>query len=102
MIYSVIPFEDMGLPLPALGWWFPELSALFLFASILLGVCCGLSEPDTVASFVAGANELLGVAFIIGVSRGITVIMNNGKITGTILYWGRPPSPAWVRWPFCP
>ena len=88
MIYSVIPFADMGLPLPTLGWWFPELSALFLFGSILLGVCCGLSEPDTVSAFVAGASELLGVAFIIGVSRGITVIMNNGKITGTILHWG--------------
>ena len=88
MIYAVIPFGDMGLPLPALGWWFPELSALFLFASILLGVCCGLSEGDTVTSFVSGAAELLGVAFIIGVSRGITVIMNHGMITDTILHWG--------------
>lgn len=88
MIYSVIPFEDMGLPLPALGWWFPELSALFLFASILLGVCCRLAEQKIVESFVEGASELLGVAFIIGVSRGITVIMNNGKITDTILHWG--------------
>jgi len=31
---------------------------------------------------------LLGVAFIIGISRGITVIMNNGMITDTILNWG--------------
>lgn len=28
MIYGVIPFDEMGLPLPALGWWFPELSGL--------------------------------------------------------------------------
>jgi len=88
MIYAVIPFEDMGLPIPTLGWWFPELSALFLFASILTGLCCRLGEEETVTSFVAGAAELLGVAFIIGVSRGITVIMNNGKITDTILSWG--------------
>lgn len=88
MIYSVIPFADMGLPLPVLGWWFPELSALFLFSSILLGLCCRLAERDIVEGFVGGASELLGVAFIIGVSRGITVIMNNGKITDTILHWG--------------
>ena len=88
MIYAVIPFEDMGLPLPALGWWFPELSALFLGASILLGLCCGLSEREIVESFVAGAAELLSVAFIIGVSRGITVIMNHGQITDTILNLG--------------
>lgn len=88
MIYAVIPFADMGLPLPTLSWWFPELSALFLAASILLGFCCGLGEQETVTSFVSGAAELLGVAFIIGVSRGITVIMNSGKITDTILNVG--------------
>ena len=88
MVYAVIPFQDMGLPLPALSWWFPELSALFLGASILLGLCCGLAEMEIVSSFVSGAAELLSVAFIIGVSRGITVIMSRGQITDTILNLG--------------
>ena len=88
MIYSVIPFDEMGLPIPTLGWWFPELSALFLAASILLGILCRLEETELVTSFVSGAAELLGVAFIIGISRGITVVMNNGKITDTILNLG--------------
>ena len=30
---------------------------------------------------------MLGVALIIGVARGVTVIMNNGLITDTVLYW---------------
>ena len=85
MVYAVIPFGDMGLPLPALGWWFPELSALFLVAAILVGLLCRLKEQEIVESFLSGASELLGVAFIIGISRGITVIMNAGMITDTIL-----------------
>ena len=28
------------------------------------------------------------MAFIIGISRGITVLMDGGKITDTVLYWG--------------
>lgn len=28
------------------------------------------------------------MAFIIGISRGITVLMNDGHITDTILHWG--------------
>ncbi len=88
MIYGVIPFGDMGLPLPELGWWFPQLSALFLGAAILTGLCCGLGEEGTVSAFVSGAGELLGVAFVIGISRGITVIMNGGRITATLLSWG--------------
>ena len=89
MIYGVIPFADMGITfLPTLGWWFPELSALFWVAAVLTGMLCRVPEKDIVDGFVSGAADLLGVAFIIGISRGITVIMNSGMITDTILQWG--------------
>lgn len=89
MVYGVIPFQDMGITwLPTLGWWFPELSALFWVAAVITGMVCRVGEKDIVDGFVTGASELLGVAFIIGISRGITVIMNRGHITDTILHWG--------------
>jgi len=88
MIYAVIPFDEIGIPIPTLGWWFPELSGLFLVGGILVGVVYGLGEVKTVDAFVAGASELIGVAFIIGISRGITVLMDGGQITDTVLYWG--------------
>ncbi len=89
MIYSVIPFGDMGIDfLPSLNWWFPELSALFLAMGVLTGLVYGLGEKDIIDGIVTGAADLLGVAFIIGISRGITVIMNNGIITDTILNYG--------------
>lgn len=99
MIYGVIPFGDMGLPLPALGWWFPELSALFLVASVVVGLIDRMGEMEIAETFVAGCADLLGVAFIIGISRGITVLMNNGSITDTVLHWGENAltgaSPMW-------
>lgn len=88
MIYAVIPFDEIGMPVPALGWWFPELSGLFLVGGIVIGLAYGLGEVDTIGAFVAGAADLTGVAFIIGISRGITVLMDGGRITDTILYWG--------------
>ncbi len=88
MIYGVIPFDEMGLPLPVLGWWFPELSALFLVGGVVIGFIDGQREDEVAETFVAGCADLLGVAFIIGVSRGITVLMNDGGITDTILHWG--------------
>ncbi|MDD3346534.1 YfcC family protein [Oscillibacter sp.] len=88
MIYGVIPFDEMGLPLPALGWWFPELSALFLVGGIVIGLIDRMGEEDIADTFVAGCADLLGVAFIIGISRGITVLMNDGGITDTVLHWG--------------
>jgi len=88
MIYAVIPFDEIGIPIPTLGWWFPELSGLFLVGGAVIGLVYGLGEEDTVDAFVAGAADLMGVDFIIGISRGITVLMNAGQITDTVLYWG--------------
>jgi len=87
MIYGVIPWADLGVPFPTLWWWFPEMTASFLAFAILIGVVGRFSENDFTSSFVDGARDLLGVALIIGIARGITVIMNNGQITDTILHW---------------
>ena len=88
MIYAVIPFDEIGIPVPTLGWWFPELSGLFLVGGVIIGIAYGLGEVETVDSFVAGAADLVGVGLIIGISRGITVLMDGGQITDTVLYWG--------------
>ncbi len=87
MIYGVIPWEDLGVALPTLWWWFPEMTASFLLFAILIGVVGRMSESGFTSTFVDGARDLLGVALIIGIARGITVIMNNGLITDTVLNW---------------
>jgi uncharacterized ion transporter superfamily protein YfcC len=87
MVYGVIPWEDLGIAVPTWWWWFPEMTANFLFFGILIGIVGKLSEKTLVNTFVDGARDMLGVALIIGVARGITVIMNNGMITDTVLYW---------------
>ncbi|KZM50378.1 YfcC family protein [Labrenzia sp. OB1] len=81
MIYGVV----------ALDWWMGEMSGLFLAMSILvwwigkLDEGSRMDEAAFVETFVDGARDLLGVALIIGVARGVVVIMDAGKITDTIL-----------------
>ena len=88
MIYAVIPFDEIGVPIPTLGWWFPELSGLFLAGGVVIGLAYGLREQELADAFVSGAADLVGVGLIIGISRGITVLMDGGRITDTVLYWG--------------
>ena len=123
MIYGVIPWADLGIGVPTLWWWFPEMTASFLLFSIIIGLVGRMSEASFTSTFVDGARDLLGVALIIGIARGITVIMNNGQITDTVLNWAEqavsdlggvafinlmfilflplsfliPPRPAWRR-----
>ena len=87
MVYAVVPFDEMGLSLPAL------LVVSGALRPVLGGRCRHrlidrMSEEELVETYVAGCADLLGVAFIIGISRGITVLMNDGAITDTVLHWG--------------
>jgi len=86
MIIGVVPWADLGITrIPTHYWWFPEMTASFLLFAILIGFAARTSETNFVEGFVNGARDLLGVALIIGIARGVTVIMTNGQITDTIL-----------------
>jgi len=87
MVYSVIPWGDIGVPVPELGWWFGELTALFLGFAILIGLVGRLGEAGISEKFILGAKDMLGVALVIGLARGISVIMTNGMIIDTVLFW---------------
>jgi uncharacterized ion transporter superfamily protein YfcC len=87
MIYSVIPWEDLGLPFPTWWWWFGEFTALFLGFAIVIGLVGGLGEAGISETFINGARDMLGVALVIGLARGISVIMTNGLIIDTILFY---------------
>ena len=60
MIYGVIPWSDLGIPLPTWWWWFPEMTASFLLFSIIIGVIGRMREAELTATFVDGARDLLG------------------------------------------
>ena len=112
MVLSFIPWSGLGIKffdnfnswltgLPVVGqiigsstaalgtWYFPEGAMLFAFMGILIGIVYGLKEEQIISSFMAGAADLLSVALIVAIARGIQVIMNNGMITDTILNWGK-------------
>jgi uncharacterized ion transporter superfamily protein YfcC len=70
-----------------LDWWTDEMSALFLGSSILIALITRINEKVFIAEFIKGAQSLLSVAFIIGVARGVTIVLNNGHVTDSILYY---------------
>jgi uncharacterized ion transporter superfamily protein YfcC len=88
MVVGVIPWEDLGITrIATRWWWFAELSALFMIMGIVIGLVGGLGEKGTVDAFIDGARDLLGVALVVALARGISVIMTNGLIIDTVLYW---------------
>lgn len=89
MIWGVLPWSDLGITIwPTMGWWFGELSGVFLAASIIIAIIARISEEEFLDTFINGAKDLLSVAIIIGVARGVAIIMNDAMITDTILHTG--------------
>ncbi|WP_121626211.1 YfcC family protein [Poseidonibacter antarcticus] len=67
------------------GWWMGKMAALFIGSALVIGVIGRVGEKKFTDAFVNGSRDLLGVALIIGIARGIVVIMDDGHITDTIL-----------------
>lgn len=69
-----------------LDWWFVEMTSTFLVGAILIGIIGKVKEGVFVEAFAKGAADLLSVAFIVGIARGVTILMEDGLISDTILY----------------
>ncbi|MDO5743137.1 MAG: YfcC family protein [Micrococcaceae bacterium] len=91
MIFSIVPWAQVigGNDAASYGWqldwYFPELAALFIVASIVVGFIGGLKEKELTTALVRGAGDFIGVGLIIVLARGVTVLMNNAFITDTVL-----------------
>jgi uncharacterized ion transporter superfamily protein YfcC len=87
LVIYFVTFIGMICGIVWLGWWTLEMSALFLGVSILVAVITRMSEKELVSGFIKGAESLLSVAFIVGFARGITIILNDGLVTDSILFY---------------
>jgi len=86
LILFAATFAVMIWGVSSQDWWMARMGALFLFAAIVIGIVGRLGEKRLTDSFVDGARDLLGVALVVGLARGIVVIMENGLIADTILH----------------
>ncbi len=86
LILFVLTFVVMIYGVAKLDWWFGEMTALFLVSGILIGIIAGLGEKEFVGQFVGGASDLTSVALVVGVARSITIVLDNGLISDSILH----------------
>jgi len=81
-----------------LGWWTLEMTSVFLCSSILVALITRMSEKTFIQEFIKGAESLLSVAFVVGIARGVTIVLNDGHVSDSILYYtsnfvqGMPPA----------
>lgn len=87
LILFVAAFVIMVYGVMALHWWFPQMAGSFLLIAIICMIISGKNEKECTEAFTAGSASLVGVSLIIGLARGINLILDEGLISDTILYW---------------
>ena len=95
MVAAIIPWEEFGVTIfaktdfltgSALGsWWFSELAMWFVIMSVIIGLVYQMKEQEIVSAFMNGASDMVGVALVIGVSKGISVMMSTTGLDNYVL-----------------
>ncbi|MDL2299042.1 TIGR00366 family protein [Synergistaceae bacterium OttesenSCG-928-D05] len=69
-----------------LGWGIPQMSGLFLVMLFASGAIARYSPNKIAETIVTACSKMVFGALVIGVARGVLVVMNAGGITDTIIY----------------
>lgn len=68
------------------GWQLLDMSGVYLLSGLICGILAGYDSGKIADSLLDGAKSVFIAAMAIGVARGISVIMENGKIIDTLVY----------------
>ena len=85
----VDPYTDKTVNSPLwweLGWWLPELSALFFVMAIVVELVGRLGEEAAAEAFISGVIDFTGPAFLVTLARSVSVVMTNTKTIDTVLH----------------
>lgn len=70
-----------------LKWGIDHYSVVFLMVAVFCGLLGGLGINGTSIAFVKGCSSMAYAALVIGMARGISVVMTDGKIIDTVVYY---------------
>jgi uncharacterized ion transporter superfamily protein YfcC len=69
------------------GWYIKEIATLFLVMGICSGVAFGKSANQIAKLFIEGAKDIMSAALVVGFASGIIVILEQGKIIDSLLFF---------------
>lgn len=67
-------------------WYLVEMGAVFVALTVVMAIIARVSPDRTAVEFGVGAANLTSVALMIGVARGIQVVLAEGGIVDTLVY----------------
>lgn len=86
LIVMALGFGILIYGLSKKGWYFEEMSGLFIFMGVICGFISGYGPSRIAREFGEGAKGIIVGCLIIGIARTVEVILSDANILDTIVY----------------
>jgi uncharacterized ion transporter superfamily protein YfcC len=80
---GVFPVFAVGVA--AFDWDLEQMAAAFLLMGTIVGLSAGLGIQGTTDAFFEGARSMVFAALVLGVARGVSVVLEDGRVLDTIV-----------------
>lgn len=68
-------------------WYVMEIATLFFVMGLASGVAMSYTPNQITKLFLDGVKDILPAAMIVGLAGGIIIILQNGNVIDTLLYY---------------
>jgi len=69
------------------GWWLNEMAGGFILMGLVAVIISGLKTSEAMQAFVKGLEDMVIAALVIGFARGIQVVLEDGQILDSVIYY---------------
>ncbi|MFC2116670.1 YfcC family protein [Bacteroidota bacterium] len=85
---TLLGFTILFLIVGVMGyqWYIMKIATLFFAMGFFSGIAMDYSPNRITKLFLEGAKDILSAAFVVGLAGGIIIILEDGKIVGSILH----------------
>lgn len=86
LAFFVLSFASILYAVQTIGWGLIEMSACFIAIMIVIKMISGMSGDESMEAFINGLRIMIVPALVVGVARGISVVLQEGMIIDTLLH----------------
>lgn len=69
------------------SWYVMEIATLFFAMGLAAGLAMNYSPNKITQLFIEGVKDIMPAALVVGLAGGIIIVLQNGHIIDTLLYW---------------
>lgn len=85
-IGALVVFLGLIIGIILKGWGMVEMTGFFILFGIVPGVLSGMTPNEIAEAFTEGFKDILVGALIVGIARGIAIVMTDAMVIDTIIF----------------